>query len=386
MPGSAPKSRAARYIRKLSRSATADSGLESVETASDALSPDRAEEALDLAIRSIERESGAKVDPAMRARLQKLLLEDGKRAMERLGDEGFEAQLLPREEDALEAIVEVNGSRPTLAVSPNDTVDYDDEMLKQWRESTKQFSAQISTVAAAVGRVDLNGKHQGTGFVIKPGLILTNRHVLQVLARLNRAGDWEFQGEPSITFDANPSSSRTRQFKIRKKVVRCGPQAIDPNHLDPTKLDFAVLECEVPAGGPGFPAPLSLESDANRITESRQIFAIGYPAAPAAGVYDDDLLTQLFKHRYGVKRFSPGEIDRGFGTAADGTGETVFTHDATTLGGNSGSCVVDFAIDGQLVAGLHFAGAPKKQNFAHGNARLHPTFEGLGLTWKDQIP
>ncbi len=79
---------------------------------------------------------------------------------------------------------------------------------------------------------------------MKDGLILTNRHVLQELARQRDAGKWEFKGEPTITFDADPEKSRERQFKIGK-VVLAGPDEINPAAVDYNKLDFAILECEV---------------------------------------------------------------------------------------------------------------------------------------------
>jgi hypothetical protein len=48
--------------------------------------------------------------------------------------------------------------------------------------------------------------------------------------------------------------------------------------------------------------------------------------------------------------------------------------------------VVDLGNDGRLVVGLHFAGAPKKANFAHSNARLHETLGDLALSWKEWLP
>jgi V8-like Glu-specific endopeptidase len=236
-----------------------------------------------------------------------------------------------------------------------------------------------------VGRIDLDGTHQGTGFVVTDGWILTNRHVLQALAKQKSSGEWEFLGEPSITFDADPGKSRKRRLKIRKKVIRTGTQQIERHAIDYKKLDFAVLECEA-SDEEHLPDPLLLESDADKIAVGRPIFTIGYPAKPGYGTYESDVLQKLFQYRYGVKRFAPGEIDRGLGTADEGTGETVFTHDSTTLGGNSGSCVVDLGNDGRLVVGLHFAGAPKKANFAHSNARLHETLGDLGLSWKEWLP
>ena len=375
---------AARYLRKLSHGVSgARTGA--VEAATmEALSPAHAEEALERAIRTIERESGASVDPASRAEFERLVRDDGALAIERLKREGVRARLTPREEDALEAIVEVDGSRPTLAVSDENHVDAADEGLGQWRGAVKDFAAPISRVASAVGRIDLDGEHKGTGFVVKEGLVLTNRHVLQQIAVQRGPGDWEFRGAPTITFDANPDTNRSRQFAIRS-VAFAGRDAINPWRVDYEKLDVAILECE-PSGGAAFPAPLLLESDADKIVEGRPIFTIGYPAEPRSGTYQDGLLDRLFRYRYGVKRFAPGEIDRGLGSAAAGTGQTVFAHDATTLGGNSGSCVVDLGNDGQLVVGLHFAGIPKQANYAHANARLRATLTELGLTWKAWIP
>ncbi len=379
------RSPAARFLRKLSHG-VAGARTGAVEAAtSEALSAEHADEALERTIQTIERESGAKLDPTSRAELERLFREDAKRAIEQLKKEGVKAELDARQEAALEAIVEVDGSRPTLAVSAEDWIDLDDQTLGQWRGVAKKFAEQISAVATAVGRIDLDGRHKGTGFVVKGGLILTNRHVLQELAHQRSSGEWEFKGEPTITFDANPEKSRSRQFKIRPKVILAGPDVIDPAAVDYNKLDFAILECE-PTGGQTFPAPLSLESDADKIAEGRPIFAIGYPAHPGYDTYESNVLDRLFRYRYGVKRFSPGEIDRGLGSATDGTGEAVFAHDATTLGGNSGSCVVDLGNDGQLVVGLHFAGVPKQANYAHSNARLRDRLADLGLSWKEWIP
>lgn len=244
----------------------------------------------------------------------------------------------------------------------------------------ENFVEQISAVAAAVGRVDLDGVHKGTAFVVKEGLVLTNRHVLQEIAAKHANGRWQFLGEATLTFDSNPGVSRRRHFRIAE-VVAAGPDAIDPRNVDYNKLDFAILACDV-AGESPFPMPLPLESDADKIVERRPVFTIGYSGKPRSGTYADDVLARLFQHRYGVKRFAPGEIDRGLGSSVTRTGETVFFHDATTLGGNSGSCVVDLGNDGRLVVGLHFAGQPKTANYAHSNARLRESFTNIELSWK----
>jgi S1-C subfamily serine protease len=350
----------------------------------EALAPAQVDKALDRTIAAIERETRKSLEPTARAELARLFSEDGKRAIEELKHAGVNASFTPAQEDALEAIIEQGGSRPTVPVSDDGVIDLSDETLDQWQSVARKFAKQISIVASAVGRIDVDGQHAGTGFVVKDGVILTNRHVLQVLAVPDSAGAWAFRGQPTITFDAEPAKTRERQFSIRKKVVLAGAERIDPFALNFNKLDFAILECEVD-GSARFPTSLPLESDPDKVTVGRPIFTIGYAAQPPHGVYSSEVLNRLFSHRYGRKRFSPGEIDRGMGRAADATGETVFAHDATTLGGNSGSCVVDFGNDGRLVVGLHFAGAPKLANYAHANARLRATFGELGLTWKDWI-
>ncbi len=385
MPQSDGRSASARYLRKLSHGVAAASTGAVESATAESLTSEHAEEAHARAIEAIEQESGRKLDSASREELERLFLGDGKEAIARLKNEGAEAELTDRHQDALEAIVEVDGSRPTLVFSEEDRIDLEDKTLGQWKGVAKKFVDQISRVASAVGRIDLDGSHQGTGFVVADGFILTNRHVLQGLATERKNGEWEFVGQPSITFDANPEKSRKRQLGIRKKVIRTGLEPIDRRSIDYRKLDFAVLECEV-SEKQHLPEPLVLESDADKVAVGRPIFTVGYPAKPGYDTYDSDVLAKLFQYRYGVKRFAPGEIDRSLGSDAEGTGDTVFAHDSTTLGGNSGSCVVDLGNDGRLVVGLHFAGAPKKANYAHSNARLQETLADLGLAWKEWIP
>jgi V8-like Glu-specific endopeptidase len=382
MPGPSARNSAARFLRKLSHGTPGSRGGAVESAAAEALTAGRTDRALERAIATIEKESGP-LDAASRAELTQLFLEDGKRAIEELKRFGVNAQLDPRQADALEAIVEQDGSRPTLPLSMEDRIDVTDAGLGQWESVTRKFEKQIAAVASAVGRIDLDNRHVGTGFVVDDRLILTNRHVLQGLAEPGPGG-WTFQGQPTITFDANPTESRGRQFRIHKRVLLTGPDPIDLYDLDLSKLDFAILEC-AGDGGAAFPPPLPLESDIDKVAAGRPIFTIGYPAAPQRGAYEADVLNRLFHYRYGVKRFSPGEIDRGTGNAADQTGPTVFTHDATTLGGHSGSCVVDLGNDGRLVVGLHFAGIPGSANYAHSNARLRPALAGLTLTWKNWI-
>jgi hypothetical protein len=69
--------------------------------------------------------------------------------------------------------------------------------------------------------------------------------------------------------------------------------------------------------------------------------------------------------KFGVRYLSPGLVmQTPTQLLPDSPRPWVFTHDATSLGGNSGSCVLSF--NHQLdVAGLHFAGDWLRANYAH---------------------
>ena len=62
---------------------------------------------------------------------------------------------------------------------------------------------------------------------------------------------------------------------------------------------------------------------------------------------------------------APGEV-------ANDPREWILTHDASTLGGNSGSALIDFDADGRTALGLHFAGRHERQNWAHALERITP--------------
>lgn len=338
----------------------------------DSLTPERAEEARERALEQIKSERGTPLEEELLRDLDELFLTHGKRALELLREEGAAAELEKNQEEAVEAIVEADGSRPTIRVGEAVAFDFKDKVLKRslgrWVDAATKFRDGIERTAASVGRIDRDRRHQGTGFVVAENLVLTNRHVLQQIGEPDAQGGWRFLGEPSITFDVDPSSGRKRSFEILG-VVAAGPAEIPlfAPGLDFGLLDYAVLECEP---GDDFPPPLPVEGDSSKILSTRPVYTIGYPARPASGHYEFEVLERLFAHRYGVKRFAPGEIDAELGALSGDDGRVSFGHDATTLGGSSGSCVVDFGNDGHLAVGLHFGGKPGALNYAHANARL----------------
>jgi endonuclease G len=98
------------------------------------------------------------------------------------------------------------------------------------------------------------------------------------------------------------------------------------------------------------------------------VAVIGYPAKDSRTRIPEDM-DRIFGNIYNVKRLAPGELTGG----ADR--DDITTHDCTTLGGNSGSVVVDLET-GEALA-LHFAGREQDRNFAVPAALVRDRLERL---------
>lgn len=80
---------------------------------------------------------------------------------------------------------------------------------------------------------------------------------------------------------------------------------------------------------------------------------VGYPAHDSRNDAADQ--QRIFDGVYNVKRLAPGQV-------LAVVQQELLHHDATTLGGNSGSMVVDLA-SGKAV-GIHFGGLEGPRNYA----------------------
>ena len=103
------------------------------------------------------------------------------------------------------------------------------------------------------------------------------------------------------------------------------------------------------------PAKPSITLAKQDATPDSEVVVIGYPArAPAHIIPNQQWMDQIYGSTYDVKRVVPGlagSLSRGWAT-----------HDCTTLGGNSGSVVINMD-KGEAVA-LHFAGLYMIENYA----------------------
>lgn len=294
-----------------------------------------------------------------------------------------------RERVGLEAVVLTDGTRPSLTVKGG-FVDLDNPDVGDWEEPFGHFRDAIQGVVAAVGRVNIptGTGYSGTCFVVGPDLVMTNRHVLEEIAREDDDdGSWILlhPDETTIDFVGEADSDSPTTNKVLS-VAFAGPDPI--NRLINFKhLDLAVLRVDP---GRGLPAEVAFESDPDAVGPSRDLYLVGFPAqpkthygrsAPGPGYETSEVMASVFKWKFGVKKLAPGRVDRAPGNLRGDSKRWVFSHDASTLGGNSGSAVVDLSIDGSRIVGLHFGGFARKENWSHAVARVQELRQAVNLTW-----
>lgn len=283
----------------------------------------------------------------------------------------------------LEALIRLGG-RPALAVR-NDEVDLEDPRLGNWVAHFAGGVAEFRPVFAATGRIDVKVDgvwiHVGTGTLVGDGVILTNRHVAEAFSEPMPARklsqELALSREVGITFDEVPTQASVRH-KINK-ILSVGKTSIG-RYADVKKLDMALLG--LARGANGLPRPVQLGAlPLLGGASAASVFVVGYPAQPDASAGLDPAtgktsreiwaaINSAFGIRYGTKLVSPGEIMDGPGTLSGDDKGWAFSHDASTMPGNSGSGVMAWMQDAMgapsvRLAGLHFGGAPLRQNLAH---------------------
>lgn len=299
-------------------------------------------EALEERMATVNEASPPELDPeagvddianAAAAAIRQRLLTDGAAGLSKVVT-GRADDLTSDEQNGLEAIILLEG-RPPLFVQNGDFV-----MVPPEWTILDDHRAAIRQNIARVGRIEVEGHPDfawlGTGFLAGPDAIITNRHVAAEFAAADGPG-WTFQAGMSARLDFNEEHGALapREFAIT------GIIGIHDQH------DLAVLRVE-PSGGSGnLPDPLVVASAPPGGVVGRKVYVIGYPAWDGRR-NDPAQMRQLFANTFDVKRLQPGQI-----TDWPGRGEVIH-HDCSTLGGNSGSPVVD--LDTHQVVGLHFRG------------------------------
>jgi hypothetical protein len=291
-----------------------------------------------------------------------------------------------------EALIEIDGTRPALYVRDG-TVDVNDPKLERstFQDQVIEHLPDIERQIAATGRV-LQGFDRspdrvfGSAWMLDGGRAATAQHVVEFMA-VRFGPNWFLNGNFFVDFavEADRPTGQGPIFRV-EGVEGTGPNRIE-GRVNPAQLDVAVLKL-VPVGGQAFPDPVplaTLTDEAEMLADARPWFYnVGHPGAPTGGwlvdAEDNDpntlarsVLHALIGRQFGVKRFSPGLLKSrptalgqpGMFDAAQPFGGSVFLHDATTLGGSSGSPLMMPGKNGMVTAGLHFAGLFGTQNYAH---------------------
>ena len=259
---------------------------------------------------------------------------------------------------ALETIV--NRERPVLFVRDGEfdlnevtalgpeAVDLVDRMRQQ--------GGRLFSLLPLIGRIDVvnfpSVDFIGTGWFVDTNIVVTNRHVASLIARWDgrkfaftrgiggRAIESTFCNAHEFD-DLAPDASRI--FKITEVLY------IEPDG-GPHDIAFLKVDRRTEGTAPSFIPVATSDAD-----DEVPVCVIGYPArAPKRVIPDQELMKELYRDRFDVKRAAPG--------FTSGLENGSATHDCTTLGGNSGSVVLELAT-GKAV-GLHYAGIYEENNFA----------------------
>lgn len=261
---------------------------------------------------------------------------------------------LPGHQFALEAII-LPKLRPVAFIQESTFADLPDP----WAH-VSIFKEALQPVISAIGRVEVENAgvpFGGTGWLCGPGLMMTNRHVAEVFTYGVGLGDGprlRFIPQRRTRLEMAHEHPRTKEAGLTYRVVK--PLMVHPH------WDAALLQVEVEGDPALAPPPLALCATAPEETllPETSVVVIGYPYW--SNYHDEEVIKQVFNGIYGVKRIQPGKLMRYESIRSYNRTLDAILHDASTLGGNSGSAVVH--LDTQQVLALHFAGAYLVANYA----------------------
>jgi endonuclease G len=246
----------------------------------------------------------------------------------------------------LETIVIGNGLRPAIDIEH----DSFDTLTSVWDDVNVARPILIPFIRS-IGRVNVMGHPSvsiaGTAFACGHNLLLTNRHVAEeFLSTASGFGELKFKAGMTAAVDTKQEvgSAETCVLKVT------GQGAISEN------WDVAVLRVDgLPIELKGLP----LASAPPAAVANRTAVVIGYPAFDES----ENLIEQMviFRSVFNKKRLLPGKFTSTFPVSSYGRTVQALAHDCTTLGGSSGSAVID--IDSQAVFGVHFGGETGIRNY-----------------------
>lgn len=256
--------------------------------------------------------------------------------------------LSQEDKSRLEAIVIPNGLRPTFDVKDGSFADLPDP----W-QSLNSHRAFLHSCIRGIGRLNVPGhatlQYAGTAFVVGDKLLLTNRHVAEAFCQTGGTVLTFTSGiKPSVDMIQEVGSSSSSVVNVTKPILIL------------SDWDAALFEVDAMPEGV---EPLKLASAPPQTDTGRIATIVGYPALDTRGSTEEILQQiQIFRAIFDKKRLQPGRLIGFRQTVSFGATVSALGHDCSTLGGNSGSAVID--VEDETIVGLHFGGDYLVANYA----------------------
>ncbi|MFO0555407.1 MAG: trypsin-like peptidase domain-containing protein [Polyangiaceae bacterium] len=272
--------------------------------------------------------------------------------------------LTPEQTQALHAFVHLL-ARPALRVVDNAIP----AIPRPWQKLTTAHDSVIRRIRG-VGRIDDSTRaHVGTGWFVAEGLLLTNRHVAGALCGLNPLFDpqwldklpgavvatnalWDQDPSRRAVWDPaeSPSAASTAIGTITK---------IREWHLH---LDMALLDVTGVANSRDL--VLRIHATPPAALSKHDVYLAGYPGVRPPNGLSEQVAKLLFPgaSSSGLKRVSPGQLVSLVEDLPIADDKPRESHDGSTLGGSSGSPLIDF--DNHHVVALHYRGQYGVANYA----------------------
>jgi hypothetical protein len=204
-----------------------------------------------------------------------------------------------------------------------------------WRAPLERHRERIERAIACVGRISSSELARrpalGTAWLVRPDVVVTNTHLARYLDARMRSG----------------AMVATVDFIGEHGAPRRDVAAVSAVLYAADDVDLAFMR--IGARAPQTPRLLELAD----CRPGAAVCAIGFPAENTAW-YDAAEIARIFGGVFDVKRVAPGTV---LAVTADR-----LDHDCTTLGGNSGSLLLELA-SGAAV-GVHADGLPFVRNHA----------------------
>lgn len=294
------------------------------------------------------RISSVLTDPRLRREIAEAEVVPGISA--RAGARAFIGDDLPGLSAGEEAVVLLTG-RPSLLVRKNR---FELPRSGSWADILSARRDIIEARLPSIGRIEVDDgagyRHCGTGWIIAERVIATNRHVAEIFARKAGAG-----GRFLKSFLGTDMAARIdfcEEYQSREALEVDVEEIIFLEDVDRALPDIAFLKL---AAHGDLPAPIPVSNAP--LQPGASLAVVGYPAFdPRYGLDAAEAAKAIFGTIYDVKRLSPGCV------MSVSSHTWAFAHDATTLGGNSGSPVLD--VDTGHVIGMHFLGDFRRANYA----------------------